>query len=448
MATTLSRTDPYVSSFEAFRQTLGDQDPEWLHSLRKSAIARFESRGFPTLKDEAWKNTNVAPITKTSFHFDPSPDVPRIAGDLIEQFTFGVLKCSQLVFLNGRFAPKLSYLRWLPEGVRVRSLREVLKSDPKAVEPYLGQGSGAEANSFADLNTAFLQDGAFIHVPKGQVVEEPIHLLFASTAEDGPRVSYPRNLIRIDEASQATIIESYVGIDRSTYLTNAMTEIVLGDDVVFDHYKMQRESESAFHVATTNLRQARNTAVSSTSFTLGAALSRNDVSTLFEREGGDLALNGLYVLHGKQHTDHHTFIDHAVPNCASRELYKGILDDRSRGIFYGLIRVQEGAMKTNARQTNRNLLLSEDAFGDSTPGLEIRADDVKCTHASTIGHLDEDAIFYLRSRGIDEAAAESLLTYGFASEVINGVKVAPMRIKLDQLVLSRLPGGEAMKEAL
>ncbi len=448
MAVAVSLTDPYIAAFEAFEKGQVDVDPTWLRRERGAAIDRFRARGFPTMKDEAWKHTNVAPIARSSFRFEPSPEMPRIAGDLIEQFTFGVLKSSQLVFLNGRFAPKLSYLRWLPEGTQVRGLAETLRTDSKFVERYLGKLTPVGSNPFAALNTAFLQDGAFIHVPKGRAVEEPIHLLFASTSDDGARVSYPRNLIVLEDASQATIIESYAGLDKSVYLTNTVTEIFAGGDAVLHHYKMQRESEAAFHVSSIGLEQARGSAVAATSVTLGAALSRDDVSTVFTGEGGDLSLNGLYVLHGSQHTDHHTFIDHAVPNCSSRELYKGILDGKSRGIFYGLITVREGAMKTNARQTNKNLLLSSDAFADSTPGLEIRADDVRCTHASTIGHLDEDAVFYLRTRGIDDAAAQSLLTYGFAAEVINGVKVAPMRIKLDQLVLSRLPGGDIVKETL
>ncbi len=448
MAVTVSLTDPYLAEYEAFAKTVGESEPAWLRKLRTASAANFQRAGFPTAKDEDWKHTNVAPIVRTRFAFDPHAEVPRIPGDLIEAYTFGVLKCSQLVFVNGRFAPKLSYLRWLPEGVRVGSLHEILHFDSKALEPELGRYATTERHPFAALNTAFLQDGAFVHVPRGRVVEEPIHLLYVSTSQDPAAVSYPRNLLLLDDESQATVIESYVGLDRGPYLTNAVTEIRVGNAANLEHYKMQRESEAAAHLSNTALVQGRSSVVASTSLNLGGGTVRNDIRTLFADEGGSLALNGLYLLHDAQHCDNHTFIDHAKPNCTSLELFKGILDAKSRGIFYGKILVRKDAQKTNARQTNKNLLLSQEAFADSTPGLEILADDVKCNHGSTVGQLDENAVFYLRSRGIDESSARTLLTYAFAGEVINQVKVASMRIKLDQLVLSRLPGSEVIREAL
>ena len=448
MAVTMSLTDPYVAAFESFTRSTAETEAPWLRRLRSTAIGHFEKSGFPTTKDEDWKHTNVAPLTRTPFAFDPAAEAPRIPGDLIEAYTFGVLKCSQLVFVNGRLAPKLSYLRWLPEGVRIRSLHEVLHLEPKALQGRLGTYAPMERQAFAALNTAFLQDGAFVHVPRGAVVEEPIHLLYVSTSRDPAAVSYPRNLILLDRESQATLIESYVGLHKGQYFTNAVTEIHVGEGAVLDHYKMQRESEAASHFSNTALVQDRASTVASTSFNLGGGMVRNDIRTRFSGEGGSLALNGLYLLHDEQHCDNHTFIDHATPSCTSLELFKGILDSRSRGIFYGKILVQTDAQKTNARQTNKNLLLSNDAFADSTPGLEILADDVKCAHGSTVGQLDESAVFYLRSRGIDEEAARTLLTYAFAAEIINQVKVASMRIKLDQLVLSRLPGSEVIQEAL
>ncbi len=448
MAVTVSLTDPYLATFDTFAKATGETEPPWLRKLRTTAIGHFRKTGFPTPKDEDWKHTNVAPIARTPFAFDSRAEAPRIPGDLIEAYTFGVLKCSQLVFVNGHFAPKLSYLRWLPEGVRIGSLHEILHFDPGALEHELGAHATTERHPFAALNTAFLQDGAFVHVPKGRVVEEPVHLLYVSTSQDPAAVSYPRNLVLLDEESQATLIESYVGMDRGAYLTNAVTEIRLGHGANLDHYKMQRESEAATHISNTALVQGRSSTVASTSLNVGGGVVRNDVRTRFADEGGSLALNGLYLLHDAQHCDNHTFIDHAKPNCTSLELFKGILDSRSRGIFYGKILVQKDAQKTNARQTNKNLLLSNEAFADSTPGLEILADDVKCNHGSTVGQLDENAVFYLRSRGIDESAARTLLTYAFAGEIINQVKVASMRIKLDQLVLSRLPGSEVIQEAL
>ncbi len=448
MAVTVSLTDPYLAAFDAFAKATADSEPAWLRKLRTGAMAAFQKSGFPTAKDEDWKHTNVAPIVRTPFAFDPAAEAPRIPGDLIEAYTFGVLKCSQLVFVNGRFAPKLSYLRWLPEGVRVGSLHDILHFDPKALERDLGKTATPDRHPFAALNTAFLQDGAFVHVPRGRVVEEPIHLLYVSASQTPAAVSYPRNLVVLEDESQATLIESYVGLDKGSYLTNAVTEVRVGSAANLEHYKMQRESEAAVHISNTAWVQSRGSAATSSSFDLGGGTVRNDVRTLFRDEGASFALNGLYLLHDAQHCDNHTFIDHATPNCTSLELFKGILDAKSRGIFYGKILVRKDAQKTNARQTNKNLLLSQEAFADSTPGLEILADDVKCNHGSTVGQLDENAIFYLRSRGIDEDAARTLLTYAFASEIINQVKVASMRIKLDQLVLSRLPGSEAIREAL
>ena len=444
---TASLTAPHVAAFEAFQRVIDGGEAEWLGSLRRKAILRFQEVGFPTRKHEDWKHTDVGPIARSPFRVDPGSDAPRIAGDLIEGFTFGVLKCSQLVFVNGTFAPKLSYLRWLPDGVQVRSLGEVRRARPRSLEPHLASIATWDANPFTALNTAFFEDGAFIRLPKGAVVEEPIHLLFVSAAQDPPVAAHPRNLILLEEASQATLIESYVGLDRGPYLTNAVTEVHVGPGASLDHYKMQREADAGFHVADMAVHQDRGSVVSATSIALGGNLARNDVRVTFQGEGGDLTLNGLYALGGQQQVDNHTFIDHATPNCTSRELYKGILDGRSRGIFYGKILVRQDAQKTSSKQTNKNLLLSNEAFVDSTPGLEILADDVRCNHGSTIGQLDENAVFYLRSRGIDEEAARSLLTYAFASELINQVKVASMRIRLDQLILSRLPSAEILPEA-
>lgn len=448
MAVTVSLTDTYLSDFERFEKEINGGEAPWIQKERRAAIERFQAMGFPTQRQEAWKHTDVRPVTKIPFKAYATPEPLRLPGDLIEAHTFGVLKCSQLVFVNGHFAPKLSYLRWLPEGVRVRSLGEVRQMRPRDLERYLGKYAPAGKHAFTALNTAFMQDGAFVHIPPGRVVEEPIHLLYVSTSQPQATVSHPRNLIVLEGETQATIIESYAGLDKGVYLTNAVTEIDVGAGAVLDHYKMQRESEAAFHFSTTAIHQDRGSHVTSNSLSLGASLVRNDVDTLFRDEGGELALNGLYVLHGQQHCDNHTFIDHARPNCTSRELFKGILDGKSQGIFYGMILVRKDAQKTNARQTNKNLLLSKEAFADSTPGLEILADDVKCSHGSTVGQLDEDAIFYLRSRGIDEETARAMLTYAFASEIINSVKVASMRIKLDQLILSRLPSTELLEEGL
>ena len=366
----------------------------------------------------------------------------------LEPFTFGVLKASQLVFVNGRYAPRLSYLRSLPEGVRVAPLAEMLRAEPETLEKHLTRYAQFEDDPFVALNTAFFQDGAYVEVPKGTVVGEPIHLLFVSTFRDLPIVAHPRNLILMGAGSQATVIESYAGWAPDVTFTNAVTEVAPGPGAVLDHYKIQREAETAFHIATMTVHQDRDSSFSAHSISLGGGLVRNYVHTLFRAPGGSLTLNGLYMTAGNQQADNYTRIDHVAPACTSVELYRGILGGRSRGVFNGNIYVRKDAQKTVARQTNKNLLLSKEAFVDSTPGLEILADDVKCNHSSTIGQLDENAVFYLRSRGIDEEAARNILTYAFAADVVNQVKVAPVRIKLDQLIVSRLPRGAGLGETL
>jgi len=339
-------------------------------------------------------------------------------------------------------------VRGVADGVRLGSLAEALRERPSEVQPYLAKTARYDANAFTALNTAFLQDGAFIHVPLGRIVEEPVHLLFVSTSRQEPAVAYPRNLFVLEEGAQLTVTESYAGLDAGVYFTNTVTEAAVKGGAVLDHYKLQRESERAFHVATLEIEQGRRTNVSDGSFSLGGGLVRNDVNQRFTAEGGEIAMNGLYSVTGLQHVDNHTRIDHLTPHCTSRELYKGILDGRARGVFYGNIIVHPGAQKTNATQTNKNLLLSKEALVDSIPGLQIYANDVKCKHGSTTGQIDEDSVFYLRSRGIDAETARAILTYAFAREVVDLVRVPAMRATLGVLLLSRLPNSEAVREAL
>lgn len=446
VAVALDARQAYVAEFRSSEEER--RGPPWLSELRKSAIDRFDAVGFPTQKQEDWKYTNLAPLLRIPFKPAILARPDGVVAEKLEPFTFGVLKTTLLVFVNGRFAPRLSYLRPRPEGVRVASLAEVLREEAATLEPHLGRIARSEDDPFASLNMALFADGAYVEVPNHTAVEEPIHLLFVSTSKDLPIVAHPRNLIRIGAQSHATIIETYAGTGPDVTFTNAVTEISAGPAAVLDHYKMQRESETAYHMGTMTIHQDRDSAVSCHSLSFGGAMARNTVHTRFRGEGGSLVLNGLFMTSGGQQADNYTRIDHVSPACTSVELYRGILDGKSRGVFNGNIYVRKDAQKTVARQTNKNLLLSREAFVDSTPGLEILADDVKCNHASTIGQLDENAIFYLRSRGIDEEAARQILTYAFAADVVNQVKVAPIRIKLDQLILSRLPKGSALREAL
>ncbi len=444
MALSVDPRDAYDATYGDFVKSLDRREPSWLHEARDTAIHRFREVGFPTPKQEDWKYTNLTPLLRVPFRVAPEGGPENVVSEQLEPFTFGVLKTSLLTFVNGRFAPRLSYVRYLPRRVRAMSLAEAIVDDPEALAQHLGRYAPPDGNAFTSLNAAFLADGAFIEVPPKTHVEEPIHLLFISRSRDAPLVTHPRNLIVLGDGSAATVIETYAGWPPDVTFTNAVTEVSVGAAASLGHYKMQREGERAFHMASMVVHQGRDSTVACHSFSFGGALARSHVHTLFRAEGGSLLLNGLFMTAGAQQSDNYTRIDHAEPSCTSLELYKGILDGTSRGIFNGNILVRKGAQKTSARQTNKNLLLSKEAWVDSTPGLEILADDVKCNHASTIGQLDENAVFYLRSRGIDEEAARNILTYAFAADVINQVSLAPVRIKLDQLVLSRLPKGSGL----
>ncbi|TMA09640.1 MAG: Fe-S cluster assembly protein SufD [Deltaproteobacteria bacterium] len=427
----------YCADFERFKQKAARNGGGWTYPLRKTAISRFAEVGFPTTRDEEWKYTSVAPIVKVRFRrADPRPNgvVPRA----LAQTGAGELAKNRLVFVNGHYSERLSSVGSLPGGVKVESLAAALVNDPAAVEPYLARHASYQDHAFVALNTAFMEDGAFVHVPKGCVIDEPIHLLFVSTSNGEATVSYPRNLIVIDSDSQVKIVESYVEVGGRGYLTNGVTEVIAGENSVIDHCKLERENETAFHVATLQARLGRSSNFVSHSITLGGALIRNDVNVMLDGEGGDCTLNGLYLGTGERHIDNHTRIDHMKPHCVSRELYKGILDGKVKAVFNGKIVVGKDARKTDAKQTNRNLLLSEEATIDTKPQLEIFNNDVKCSHASTIGRLDENALFYLRSRGLGLETARALLTYAFASEVVNQIKIAPVRAGLDDLLTARL----------
>jgi len=341
---------------------------------------------------------------------------------------------------NGRDAAALSSVGLLTGGLEVASLAEVLASRPQAVEPYLAKVV-RDGNAFAQLNSAFVEDGVFVRIPASTSVAEPIHLVFLSEPDFGPTVSHPRNLVVAEAGSQASVVETFLGTAGEVYFTNAVTEIVLRDGAVLDFSKLQREGDAAFHVATTAVSLGRNTTFTSHSISLGGALARNDLNVRLDAEGADCTLNGLFLGNGTQLLDNHTLIDHAMPHGTSRELYKGILDGKSRGIFHGTIIVRPDAQKTDAMQTNKNLLLSRESLVNSEPALEIFADDVKCRHGSTIGQLDEGAIFYLRTRGIGAEEARRMLVSAFASDVASRIRVAPLRALVEQHLGLRLPGG-------
>ncbi len=440
----MTSKETFLAAFDEL-QRRGLTGPAWLRERRGEAIARFAERGFPTPRDEDWKYTSLAPITATAFDLNPDDDGPEPSEEAIAPFCVDAPTWTRLVFVNGRFSAKLSMLRPLPGSVRIGSLGEALITDADAVRARL-QAPGEPLDAFAALNAAFWQDGAFLEVPDGVTVDEPIQLLFVATTPGRARVHHPRNLIVLGRESHATVVESYVALGADTYLTNAVTEVVMGPSGRLDHLEILLESGRAFHVGATRVHQARDSRYASCAVTLGGRLVRNEVHALLAAEGADCRLNGLYVVGGRQHADTHTVIDHASPRATSRQLYKGILDGRARGVFNGRIIVRPGADGTDAHQANKNLMLSDEAEVDSKPQLEIFADDVKCGHGAADGQLPAETIFYVKSRGLDEAAARALLTYGFAHEVLERIHVAPVRTWLEGLLTARLTGGRVTEE--
>ncbi len=423
-----------------------DGRPGRIGLLRQAAFARFAELGLPTTKDEDWKYTSLAPLGQIQFEPAAETNLPTI--EQLDRLAGGPHGDGgvRLVFVDGRHRPELSSRVAGGAGAFIGSLRTAIAERPELVERELARHADYQHDALAALNTAFIEDGAFIHLPAGNVLPAPIHLLFVSTAQGRPTLSQPRNLIVLGAGSQATVIETYAGLSDEVYFTNAVTEIVLAENARLDHYKLQEEGARAFHIALTQVQHGRDSRFNSHSVALGAALARNDVRALFAKEGSECTLNGLYMATGKQHLDNRTLIDHQSPRCTSRELYKGVLDGESRGVFSGRVLVRHDAQKTDASQTNKNLLLSDEALVDTKPQLEIFADDVKCAHGAAVGQLDEDALFYLRSRGIGQEAAKSLLTYAFASEMVNLIPLAPLRARVREVVTSRLPQWEKLKE--
>jgi Fe-S cluster assembly protein SufD len=428
----------YRAEYERAAQDAAGLSPAWLRSLRRVALARFAELGFPTRRDEEWRFTNIGPIADTAFQ-PAGFEYGRLDAAEVAPLLFADLPAHRLVFVNGRFAAELSDVRDLPVGVTVTNLADALQAYPEQVETYLAKQAKFADHAFAALNTAFLEDGAYVHIRRNVAVETPILLVFLSNAPADPTVSYPRTLVVAEENSQATVVESYAAAGQSLYFTNAVTEIVAAENAVIDHYKLNREAHDAYHVAVTQIELARSAHFTSHSITLGGRIVRNDINAGLRGEGISCTLNGLYIARDRQLVDNHTAIDHAMPHCESHELYKGIIDDRARGVFNGKIYVRLDAQKTDAKQTNQTLLLSDTAQINTKPQLEIYADDVKCTHGATVGQLSREAIFYLRSRGIGEADARALLTYAFAADIVNRIKVEPVRAELDNALLTQLP---------
>ncbi len=432
MITATQQLESYLESFSEFEKLATGHALPWLRKLRQDAFARFCEVGFPTTHDEDWRFTNVSAIAQTPFRLARNGRA-QLSRQQLEPYRIAGV-ASQLVFVNGRFARELSLLGKLSNGVKVSSLAGEIASGPGAIELHLGRYLDTRRDAFCALNTAFVEDGAYVHIPRGTLVEEPIYLLFVSTGDDAPSMSHPRNLIVAEENSQATFVEDYVSLDGGAVFCNTVTELVASDHTVLSHYMIEREHKDAFNISTLRIQQGRSTNVVSHSVLLGGALARNNVHPVLAGEGGECLINGLFIGNGHQHLDNYMLVEHASPRCGSRQFYNGILDGHAHGVFHGRIIVHKDAQKTDAKQTNRNLLLSDDAQIDTKPQLEIYADDVKCTHGATIGQIEGDALFYLRSRGIDEVSARKLLLFAFASECLDRMKQGPVREHVEGLI--------------
>jgi Fe-S cluster assembly protein SufD len=410
---------------------------------RARAFESFAARGLPTVREEAWRSTSLTALARSPWRDAPA-GAEQVPPALLERLGFGAAFAgAEAVFVNGRWAESLSDVSALDgRGVRVRSLRAALTAEGPSLGARLGSVAGVpDANPLVALNSALFEDGALVEIAAGATLDRLLHLLFISIpgAGDGPAVAHPRVLVLAGRGSQATLIETYGGAQDGCAFSNAVSEIVLEPGAVLDHYKLQRESRASFHVATLAVQQQRDSQFRDHSLCLGSALARNDIDVRLEGEGAVCDLDGLFFGAGRQHLDTHIRVDHLRPHGTSRQLYKGVLDEQARGVFHGLVLVQKDAQKTDAGQVNKNLLLSREALVDSTPQLEIRADDVKCKHGSTTGQLDPQALFYLRSRGLGEAEARGLLTYAFASEIVQRVAVEPIRTRLTEYLYERLP---------
>jgi len=438
MSQLVTQENKYQTAFKDLRGAAsGGQGSAWFDRLRENAMARFDEVGMPSVEQEDWKYTNLTALGRIDF--DPViTSTPTISRDSVDRFSYPESVNSTLVLVNGILHRDLSSLENSGDLVVMDLVAAV--ADPRygnLIRENLARGAVHEMNGAVALNTAMITSGAFVLVPRGTVLESPLHILCLSNSS-GSVAAFPRVLIVAEEGSSVTIIESYGGTHESQYFTNAVVEIVLKDAARLEHYRVQRETSKAFHLGTTSIEMGRQATYDSTAINLGSQLARHEINLVMNEEGAECWLDGLYITGSGQHTDTHSMIDHRQPHCTSHQLYKGILDGNSRAVFNGKIFVRHGAQKTDAMQTNKNLLLSSEARVDTKPQLEIFADDVKCAHGAAVGQIAEDELFYLETRGIHPDLARNLLTYGFAEEVIGKIKLESIKAQLDEAVLNRL----------
>ena len=433
----------YIDELYRLQESLpGDK----LSLIREAAMGQFQARGFPTTRQENWKYTDVKPIARSAFGIAEEKPAAGYEKQL-ELARLSGLESHELVFINGRFSVEHSRLQDLPQGVVLEDMSSALNNHSKLVDSIMSNTTlNEQSNPFNILNTAFIHDGVLIHVPDDCSIDKPINLIYLSGYSDNEFSAHPRNLIFLGNGARLTVIENYVGAKDSQYFINTVTDAVLASNAALTHYKLQQESVESYHIGNFNIYQDRDSQVNSHSISLGGSLVRNDIKVQLDAEGAGVLLNGLYMANGKQHIDNHTLINHLQPHTNSEEHYRGVLNDRGRGVFNGKVVVHKDAQKTDAAQSNANLLLSDQAEIDTKPELEIYADDVKCSHGSTVGQLDKDMMFYLRSRAIDETTAKSILTFAFAEEVIKRIEIEQIRHYLEYQVIGRLPDAELIKE--
>jgi Fe-S cluster assembly protein SufD len=437
----LDKASPFAEHFKQRHTELASAGPSALQAVREKALKAWQQVGFPTHKDEEWKYTSLRDLAEGSYAPSYAADVCL---DELESLAVGSIGQILLTFVNGRFSPGLSDLSHLPHGVKVCSLQDAIQNDWSLVEPHLtkigtleGKLGSTNDERFSNLNTAFLAQGAFVHVPRGVVVEDPVHILYLHRGDKGEFVTHPRTLIVAEEASQVKLLESYVGLE-GKYFTNAVTEVFVARNAMVEHVRFQQETRGAFHIGLLAIHQEADSTYTSYNTSFGAQIGRTDVNLWLNGEHTESRLDGVYVASGTQVLDNKTRIDHAKANCHSFEVYKGILAGRGTGVFNGKIFVYEDAQKTDAKQTNQALLLSPTATINTKPQLEIFADDVKCTHGATVGQLRKDAMFYLRARGIPEKEAKALLVYAFAADVLERISVESIREALEKVLYKKL----------
>jgi Fe-S cluster assembly protein SufD len=425
--------DSYVKGFNALIGNAVCDKIDWIRETKTRAINCFSDIGFPTLRHEDWRFTNLLPLVKTSYKLingcGKDPNNIDISGLLVPE-----MKCSLLVFLDGRFEPQLSKVVSHENGIIVKNLSSAIKDNEELVRNYIFKNSRFEDSTFTALNTAYFEEGAFVYVPDHTKVDELIHILYVSTDNNEPYLQNPRNLFVIGDNSSAQIMEHYFSPGEGKYFSNTVTEANLGENSILDHYFIEAESNSAFNISSLDVFQKRSSNLNSHSLLLGGLIVRNNIHPVLAGEGCNTSINGLFMSRRNQHMDNFMKVEHASPHCDSRQLYNGILTDKSKGVFHGRIIVHKDAQKTDAKQTNRNLLLSDNAKIDTKPQLEIYADDVKCTHGATIGQMDKDAIFYLRSRGIEDDQAKSIILQAFAKQNIDNIKVLAIKKYIEKLV--------------